>query len=128
MNTPVYHIRFVGGPSDGVVVVATSFPFGEKLWMPAGPVSVRAGCKNSYLLVVRPYRSVYRMNCRHHTVEDGCTTIWCDYDFSGFEFLDAPIPSKPVLRSKRCWLGKLVGLASRRRGWKLWLPLPEGRP
>ena len=96
--------------------------------MPAGPVSVRAGGEDSQRLVARPYRSVYRMNCRRHSVESGRATVRCDYDFSGFEFLEALIPSKPVLRSQRRWLSRLAGLALRGRGWKLWHPLPEGRP
>ena len=53
MKPHVHRIRFIGGPSDGGVVVATSFPFGDKLWMPASPVAIEPGTNCCYMPTAR---------------------------------------------------------------------------
>ena len=128
MKAPIYHTRFVGGPSDGVVVVASSFQFGEKLWMPASPPAHREDCNDAVQSADRHYRSVYRMAYKHHALEDSCPTVRCDYVFSGFECLETMLQRSRVSRSKQPWLTRLVSLISPERRWKLWHPLPEGRP
>jgi hypothetical protein len=124
MNTPVYRLRFIGGPRDGLAVTTTSSFCEEALRILASPI-VRRVNNNCYELVGH-YNAAYRLTSKHHAMENGCPTVHCLFEFVGFES-SGMHHKKATRRSKQRWLD-VFSLASLWHRWKLWHPLPGGRP
>jgi hypothetical protein len=128
MEPHLYRIRFVDGPSDGVVVVATSFPFGDKLWMPTSPVEVEPGTNCCYMPPTR-CRAAYKVSCKRHTLENGCPSVLYEFKFAGFEPWITPIAPKSLPHSMSRWLSRFAILISRWRvGLARWLVAPVNHP
>jgi hypothetical protein len=128
MKPHLHRIRFIGGPSDGVVVVATSFPFGDKLWMPASPVAIEPDTNCCYMPPGR-CSAAYNVSCKRHTVENGCPSVLYEFKFAGFEPCKAPSAPKSRSNSMSRWLSPLATLISRWRvGLAKWMVAPVNHP
>lgn len=128
MKPHPHRIRFIGGPSDGVVVVATSFPFGDKLWMPATPVAVAAETNCCYMPPTRCV-AAYKVSCKRHTVENGYPAVLYEFEFVGFEPRTRAIASNFRPHSMSRWLGRFTIVISRwRAGLVKWLLAPITYP
>ncbi len=125
MNTPNYKVHFRGGPSDGVVVAATTFPFGSTLWMPASAAALQPAT-DAGPLPPGQYRSVYRLHATHHLVESRQPTIVHEFHFAGFEMLRrSPWETSPAGLGSH-WLSRAVNRLWHRRSRNLWIPLGTG--
>jgi hypothetical protein len=127
MNDHQFNIRFVGGPSDGVVVAATTFPFGESFWMPASAITIDPTGNRCYMSSGH-LRALYCLSYTHHTVEDGNPTIHHEFRFAGFESLKTEVETKPIVGTERHWLSRIVRHIVRWRTRDRWSPLQEGCP
>jgi hypothetical protein len=86
MNASLYTVRFVGGPSDGLVLSDPHFNVQDELQMPASPAVVRCGQTRCYELVGH-WSTAYRLTSSHCTIEDCHPTTCLRYDFIGYELL-----------------------------------------
>jgi hypothetical protein len=126
MNTPNYKVHFLGGPSDGAVVSATTFPFGNKLWMPAS-AAVAEAASDARPLPPGHYRSVYCLHATHHLLESGQPTILHEFHFAGLEILQhAPWETSSAVLGSH-WLSRAVNRLWHRGSRNLWIPLGTGR-
>ncbi len=113
-----YHVRFVGGPCDGLTVDADSagFEAEEILSMPARPILRRArrGCYE----LMGHCRAAYRMTHQRRAKAGRSPAVDVRYDFSGFEFLrDCTVTHPPGadrgLALATRWRRTLAGLISK---------------
>jgi hypothetical protein len=111
MRSYLYQVRFIGGPSDGVVVAVTSFPFGDRLRMPASPVTIESGTNRCYLPPGQCLAN-YNVRCKRHSVEDGCPIMCYEYEFAGFESLKTASPRMPEPHRRRRWLSAFLNFIS----------------
>jgi hypothetical protein len=121
MNVPVYQARYCGGPSDGVVVVATRLK-GEDTW--SMPVATRNGqfaldCRATTAFC----QAIYRLIRTCHLIDRGVPTIRYEYEFVGLETA-APVASPAAATFLSFVNARLKHLLQR----ILWSPPPEGRP
>ncbi len=79
-------VKFVGGPSDGLVLSDSHFEAQDKLRLPATPEFVRCG-QHSCRERVGHWSATYSLTSRERTVEGGQPTACLRYDFVGYELL-----------------------------------------
>jgi hypothetical protein len=128
MKPHLHRIRFIGGPSDGVVVVATSFPFGDKLWMPASPIEIETGTNSCYLPTAH-CSAAYNVSCKRHVLENGCPSVLYEFKFAGFEPYSKLATSKSRPHSMPRWVSRLAMLISHWRvGLAKWMVAPVDHP
>jgi hypothetical protein len=108
MNTSLYTVQFIGGPSDGLLLREPHFNVQDKLQMPAGPAVVRCGQIHCYELVGY-WSAAYLLTSNLRTIEDCHRTICLRYDFLGYELL----PTESERESPRqCAPRWLIGLGN----------------
>lgn len=105
-------VRFVGGPSDGLVLSDSRFSPQDKVQMPAGPALVQCGhqlCRE----LVGHWSTAYSLTSRGRAVEHGQRTMYLRYDFVGYELLEMPTERAsaqqdgPRRVAVRTWFSKL---------------------
>jgi hypothetical protein len=114
MNAFLYHVRFVGGPSDGLVIQATSSSFKpkKKLSLSESPIFVRHNHSSCYEFLGHR-SSAYQMTSKHYREDGGFPTMHLRYDFLAFEYLGHQVANGHSAISRRRWLTVLSQSASR---------------
>jgi hypothetical protein len=124
MNTHLYHARYLGGPWNGMVVVATRLA-GEDRW--SRPVVATIEQADSDGPPTRQIcEAVYKLGRTCHLIDHGLPTVRYEYEFTGLE-VAAPV-TKSVTGVILAWLAIVKNRLLRVTQPNLWLPLPEGRP
>lgn len=87
MFQPIYHLRFHGGPFDGVAETSTEFVPTNKLQMPATPrlAEMNAACHNC---LVEPWCAAYRLVRSVQDLEDGRPAVTLRYEFLAYEMVE----------------------------------------
>jgi hypothetical protein len=101
-------VRFIGGPSDGLVLSDSHFNAQDKVQMPATPAFVRSGQHSCCELA--GWSTAYRLTCRHRSIEAGRATTRLRYNFLGYELVKAQVEHEVGRQRER---RRLVGL----RNW-----------
>ena len=92
MQAELYRLAFSGGPSDGVVMTTTNFPYQDA----RAPSTVFAGGSDDVRPSEGKQRWEYRLIVKRHLVEDGHPIVQCEYEFVRFK-LDGPLPEKKTI-------------------------------
>lgn len=128
MNSSLYTIQFVGGPSDGLVLSDPHFDVRDKVQMPARPAYVRAGHTRCHELVGY-WSTAYLLTSQHHTIEDGQTTTCLTYGFLGYELLETKTERESLRQCAPHWLSGMRDCFSRaRRAFAKWMLEPIDHP
>jgi hypothetical protein len=128
MFQPIYHLRFHGGPFDGVAETPAEFVPTNKLQMPATPrlAERNAACQGS---LVEPWCAAYRLVRKDHDLAEGRPVITLRYEFLAYEMVEMPHErGLPVSLAGQfsAWLGgKIAPIA---RGLMRWLTAPVEYP
>ncbi len=130
MDAYLYHVNFVGGPSDGLVIQTTRATFDSKLTLTlaVSPATTECDRMGSCDAADRA-RCTYRRTSRQVCEEGGQPTIHLRYDFLKFETPDREAGDQTPDVASQGWLarGRAIG---RRAGNKLlaWMLEPIDYP
>lgn len=126
MNTSLYTVEFVGGPSDGLVLSDPHFDVRDKLQMPAVPACLRSGNARGHELVGY-WSTAYLLTSKHRTIVDGQLTTYLTYDFLGYELLETKTERES--QSAPHWLNRMRNcLSQARRAFAQWMLAPIDHP
>lgn len=120
MFNPIYHLRFHGGPFDGVEETPSDFIATNKLQMPATPrlAEMTAACQHG---VVEPWCAAYRLVREDHDLEGDRPFITLRYEFLAYEMVEMPQErglSGSLPGQLSAWFGrKLAPFAQRLMHW-----------
>jgi hypothetical protein len=92
-------VRFVGGPSDGLVLSDPRFRPQDRLQMPTTPAFVRCG-QHSCCELVGYWSMAYLLTSRERGVEHGRPTTCLRYDFLGYELMKAQPKRAPAQQDR----------------------------
>ena len=120
MFQPIYHLRFHGGPFDGVAETSTEFVPTSKLQMPATPrlAEMKAACHDC---LVEPWCAAYRLVRKDHDLEDGRPAVTLRYEFRAYEMVEMShergLPSSLMGRIAALVVRKIAPMAGRLGRW-----------
>jgi hypothetical protein len=128
MFQPIYHLRFHGGPFDGVAETPAEFVPTNKLQMPATPrlAEMNAACQGS---LVEPWCAAYRLVRKDHDLEDNLPAVTLRYEFLAYEMVEMPHESgqsNALPRQFCAWIARKLAPFARR--FRRWLTAPVEYP
>jgi hypothetical protein len=128
MNASYYTVKFVGGPSDGLVLRDPHFDVRDKLQMPVAPAYVRSDKTHCYELVGY-WSTAYLLTSKHRTIEGGQMTTYLSYDFLGYELLRTRTEWESQRQCTPHWLIGMRDWFSQARGaFVKWMLEPIDHP
>jgi len=134
MFQPIYHLRFHGGPFDGVAQTSVEFTPTNKLQLPSTPrlAESDAACQGR---LVEPWCAAYRLVHKDHDLEDGRPAITLRYQFLAYEMVEMPHEStragsllKRLLVGLGRWLMTPIEYPLQSSRWTSAAPLPQAVP
>jgi hypothetical protein len=126
MNTSLYTVEFVGGPSDGLVLSDPHFDVRDKLQMPAVPACFRSGQVRCHELAGH-WSTAYLLTSKHRAMVDNQMTSYLTYDFLGYELLETKTERES--QSAPHWLIRVRNrLSQARRAFAKWMLAPVDHP
>src|SRR5436190_18744111 len=128
MNASYCTVKFVGGPSDGLVLRVPHFDGRDKLQLPASPAFVQCGQTDCNELVGY-WSTVYLLTSRQWITEEGQPTTCLRYDFLGYELSGAQAERESVRhRTPRRLIGPRNWFSQAARRFAKWLLEPIDYP
>lgn len=114
MDAYLYHVNFVGGPSDGLVIQTARATFESKLTLTLAfsPTTTECDCAGS-CAVSDGGGSTYRMTSRQVREEGGQPTIHLRYDFLKFETPDREAGDQTSDAASQSWLARGRAISQR---------------
>ena len=127
-KTVTCRVRFVGGPSDGLVLSDPDFKIRTKLQMPAAPAFVQCG-QHSCRELVGYWFTTYQLRGRQRVIEAGRLTTCLRYDFVGYEPLENQVErDSSRRRAPERWVGLRNWFSQLRRKVANWMLEPIDHP
>ncbi len=130
MDAYRYHVNFVGGPSDGLVIQTARATFESKLTLTLAVSPATTECdRMGSCDVADRARCTYRMTSRQVREEWGQPTIHLRYEFLKFETPDREAGGRTSDAASQSWLARCRAIG-RRAGNKLlaWMLEPIDYP
>jgi hypothetical protein len=117
MRSLVYHVEFIGGPSDGLVIDATRLSFRPKkrLSLSVSPVLVQHARTKCYEYVGQT-SSTYLMTSRQYREADGGPAVHLRYEFLAFQYENRTARTTQAVTPRRRW--PMTLLFATRHVWK----------